>query len=469
MVAEANGDVVMFLKELDEKRKQLDEQIHKFIAQKEREFQRYEQEMRKKYLISQANDSSQAGPVVALNPTVAQAVPDHVSEPPRLSTQSSAIVEDNHESVRSKIDRKSANSGLEDIRPSYEREKDFMGLFTPSFLPLLDGKPELNRSPSAPVLTDASQADLLPPDRQQLQRANTEPLLNASGNVRPGSGQRTPSSGSEGLVSALKSSAERKTPKPMRVRIKLGDDQPTVRPADDVSAEEEHAPVRQAEAMHHSRKQDDPDRFKPVQEPKLQQVPVDVFPNNRNLSSLTQGLASRPSDPLMIATTDRRPLDKVDDLGDLASPFPLDEEVSEAQAPESDDWEVDFQEDIGKVPQSESLDHSMNSLDDTMSPVRSPPKPDILGGFGTPILKIRSSSSSSGQPILPGFSRPTVRDDPKFDLALEEIENTQDSTQSSSFYDSFARPSLSKNTMTGSLGESYMQRNAEEMMRRKRS
>ncbi|KAG9627471.1 hypothetical protein KCU64_g18282, partial [Aureobasidium melanogenum] len=83
-----------------------------------------------------------------------------------------------------------------------------------------------------------------------------------------------------------------------------------------------------------------------------------------------------------------------------------------------------------------------------------------------PIASFGTSSSSSAQPISPGFSRPSVREDPQlpFDDQVPEELPAQ-----GSLYGSFSRPSYSKQQTSGSLGESFMQRNAEKLMRRRQS
>lgn len=472
IVAEANGDVASFVQELELKRKQLDEQIHKFIAAKEREYKRFEQEIRRQYQTASLHRSSQDD----LQTDMAPQISDHQDSMPSFSASSEGPEAERHDdqgNVRTRIDRKSANSGLEDVRPSCEREKDFMGLFTPVYLPLLDGKPDLGRSPSAPNLTDSRGIDDLQTDRQPLQRAHTEPLLDGEGRIRPRQNSRTPSSCSDGLVSALKSSSGRK-PKPMRVMLQLADDLPAVHPNDDLPTEREYAPVRQAEAMHHSKSgRPKPEDDSPLQSPALSPITADKDPNEvptqKVRSSLTQGLAIRPSISLAPPMSRAHSRNTSDDFDDLASPFPLDEEAHETQPLPEPDWEVDFQENIEEAPAERSPISISRS--DTEQASSSPLSSGMSrGSLGAPTLKIRSSSSSSTQPISPGFSRPSVQEDPKFEFFMDQTEQVENLDVQGSLYDTFSRPSLTgRGTMTGSLGESYMQRNAEAMMRRKRS
>lgn len=487
LVAEADGDVEAFVEELEQKRKQLDEQIHRFIAQKEREYKRYEQELRKKYQTGPQRRISQEheGPSKETRATI-----DHASRLPgfeqnKVFDDDTDMIED-LENVRSRIDRKTAISGLEDVRPSYEREKELMGLFTPSFLPMLDGKPELGRSPSAPALVDGHRSETMQHERQSLQRSHTEPAMHSHDkNHRAGLGPRTPSSGSDGgknLVSALKTSGARRQLKQLSVRIKLGDEDEeiTVRPNEEPITEKEYAPVRQAEAMHHS-KQEEPERshsdsdlspssaFGPfsTDAPGTRALGVSS-PLSQLSSGLTQGLAMRSSQPPPPTLSYANPISSnTDDLGDLTSPFPLDEETEDTQRSGSD-WEVDFQEDIGEEA-SETGNARSPELHNTGSSFRSPtllsPDAVLAGSLTVPMSKILSSSSSSSQPISPGFSRPSVREDPKLDF---EIDTVDDIVGQGSLYDAFVRPSFSRNATSSSLGESFMARNAEEIMRRRR-
>ncbi|KAH0021898.1 hypothetical protein KCU96_g15707, partial [Aureobasidium melanogenum] len=208
VVAEAQGDVDGFVKELDQKRRQLDDQIHKFIAQKEREFKLYERELRTRY---------RTQPPPAIKP------PGNAS-PTTTPTDQPANAADNNQETRGTNEK------------SHERESELLGLFTPAYLPLLENRPSgPGRSPSAPALSDAADSTTISPDRQTLQRANTDPAgANKSLSSRRGLGPRTPSSGSDqgrSLVSALKSpSAGPRLSNKKRVSLIVGDE--VVAPSD---------------------------------------------------------------------------------------------------------------------------------------------------------------------------------------------------------------------------------------------
>lgn len=474
LVAEAKGDVVSFVQELEQKRKQLDEQIHRFMAAKEREYKRFEQEIRRQYQAATPSDPTPAVPQES-SPSPTSNRPSSRGGTLATSVAGQLQVDESRTNLRSQIDRRSANSGLEDVRPSSEREKDFMGLFTPAFLPLLDSnKLEIERSPSAPDLSDHNAAEVSQPRPDLVQRANTDPLVGSDSSARPGNGQRSQSCSSDGLVSALKSSSGRK-PKPMRVMLQLADDMPAVHPNDDLPIEREYAPVRQAEAMHHSksgrpRVEDE----SPLQSPKSPMdtnnaLLVNIPPVKQMSSGLSQGLGIKPSTPLSPPVSRAHSRDNpTNNFDDVASPFPLDEETNGAQESLEPDWEIDFQENVEEAP----MKHSAPPMTIPEISVASTPPAEVTGGQGVPMLKIRSSSSSSIQPISPGFSRPSVQEDPKFyfDTRSPETEQVEDVMAHGSFYDSSSRPSLpGRAPMVGSLGESYMQRNAEEMMRRRRS
>ncbi|KAG9911413.1 hypothetical protein KCU81_g9760, partial [Aureobasidium melanogenum] len=157
-----------FVKELDQIRRQLDDQIHKFIAQNER--------------------------VEALRARVAHT----------LSRPTRALHTDLWESLAhyppadqpsGASDTKRDAQGTND--KSHECESELLDLFTPVYLPLLESRPlGPSRSPFAPALGDTDDSSTIVDDRQALQRANTDPADdNESLSYRRGLGPRAPSSG----------------------------------------------------------------------------------------------------------------------------------------------------------------------------------------------------------------------------------------------------------------------------------
>ncbi|KAI4850023.1 hypothetical protein E4T44_02986 [Aureobasidium sp. EXF-8845] len=118
--------------------------------------------------------------------------------------------------------------------------------------------------------------------------------------------------------------------------------------------------------------------------------------------------------------------------------------------------------------QIEDIDADIDSGLDSTSPA-SPTDRDVSPASNPPSLNVPiasfvTSSSSSAQPISPGFLRPCVRENSQSDLGGETLE---DSPAPVSLYGSFSRPSYNKQQTSGDLGESFMQRNAEKLMRRR--
>lgn len=466
VVAEAQGDVDSFVRELDQKRRQLDDQIHKFIAQKEREFKLYERELRTRYR----------------TPSTPSTPPLHTSasgnEPP-----SPLAVDKPGDTAVAKDDANHGNI------PVHERESELLGLFTPAYLPLLDGRPPApGRSPSAPPLIDTNASATIGPDRQSLQRANTDPVGDPSVKSlsRLALGPRTPSSGSDpgkNLVSALKSpSAGPRLSKQKRVSLIVGDE--VVAPSDNVFSDmgkdserqpEDHSdhvvkanvhsvqPEKHGQPLPKSSSSSSSFSSSSSSSDATEPAGLQSAANTKQPGGLSLGFATAAREPSSLKESLRTPSDPQGDI-ELSSPFSMDEEfgsTSPSQTFTTQIEDIDADVDSGLDSESTLRAASPASPDDKhMSPVSRSP------GLEVPISRIRSSSSASAQPISPGFSRPSVREDPQ--LAFADQAPVETPAQGS-FYDSFTRPSYSKQQTSGSLGESFMQRNAEEMMRRRQS
>lgn len=450
VVAGAQGDVDGFLKELDQKRRQLDDQIHKFIAQKEREFKLHERELRTRYR----------------TPT-APSTQSPASASPSTSTGPPADTADSGQDAQATKEK------------GHERESELLGLFTPAYLPLLESRPPgLDRSPSAPVLSDPASSTPILPDRQALQRANTDPAGDSnSPSYRRALGPRTPSSGSEqgrNLVSVLKSpSAGPRLSNKKRVSLIVGD--AVVAPSDNIFSSAQKASDQgpdtdlaaehiEVQAPTQSTPPETPEPI-PPRSPSLDTIESSVpqsFKNEPQLGGLSLGFASTPRGPRM--TNDPSPT-KINPSGDLelASPFSMDEEFDDMRSSDMYTTQIeDIDADLDSGLESESTLRAASPAspsDRDISPITDPPRLNIpIGSFGT-------SSSSSAQPISPGFSRPSVREDPQLDLG----ETPEELPAPGSLYGSFSRPSYSKQQSSGGLGESFMQRNAEKLMRRRQS
>jgi len=447
VVAGAQGDVDGFIKELDQKRRQLDDQIHKFIAQKEREFKLHERELRTRYRSPTAPSTQSPGDA---SPTVPADPPAHAAD-------------SNQDAQASK-------------EKDHERESELLGLFTPAYLPLLESRPPgLDRSPSAPVLSDPATSTPILPDRQTLQRANTDPAGdNKSPSYRRALGPRTPSSGSDqgrSLVSALKSpSAGPRLSNKKRVSLIVGD--AVVAPSDNIfssAARPSDQPLDTDLAAEHIEFQvpvqptpAETLETVPQRSPSLDRVESSVpqsIETGLQPGGLSLGFASATRGPGL--TNDSSP-SKINPGGDLelASPFSMDEEFESSEMYTTQIEDIDADLDSGLDSESTLRAASPASPSDRdISPITDAPSLNIpIGSFGT-------SSSSSAQPISPGFSRPSVREDPQLDLS----ETPEELPTHGSLYGSFSRPSYSKQQSSGGLGESFMQRNAEKLMRRRQS
>lgn len=471
VVAEAKGDVHTFMDELEQKRRQLDEQIHKYIAQKEREYKLYERELRTKYRSPGTATEDATGlhePHKASQGT-AQRDPMGRTDWPR-----GAVAEDaDQESRNVNAGRSVVKPDLAEARSSSEREKELLGLFTPAFLPLLDSKsPELNRSPSAPLLREISDTNALEPDRNALHRASTEPLLEAGvpkRSERLGLTQRTPSSGSDPgrpLVSALKSSnTNPNLPKRKRVSIKLdvGAGVEVVHPSDSVPAMGNYTSMHHSEGVHRQATIQQTAEAEPPSKPVSVQVSRPI-PEPKQ-SGLRLGLMSQPDRATHIPASSEA-LNEEPNVS--ASPFAMDEEMingwnTERRPKESeeDDLELDLSPEPSPPSRFPELSPTLTGSPDS----KPAPSSEPFGQTEAPFGSFRSPSSSFTQPTSPGFSRPSVTQDPEFPFPAERSVETP---SKNSFYGSFTRPTAARQ-VSSSLGESYMQRNAAKMMQRRKS
>ena len=450
VVAGAQGDVDGFLKELDQKRRQLDDQIHKFIAQKEREFKLHERELRTRYRTPTTPSIQSSGNA---SPSTPPAVPPADAD------------ETNQDVPATKA-------------KTHERETELLGLFTPAYLPLLESRPPgLDRSPSAPGLSDPADSTPLLPDRHALQRANTDPAGdNNSPSYRRALGPRTPSSGSDqgrSLVSALKSpSAGPRLSNKKRVSLIVGD--AVVAPSDNISSgadkdsdqrpdtdlNVEHIEFQDSAQPSQAETRDDPPRSSSLET--IESSDPQSPENEARPGGLSLGFASATRSPSVSHEPLQTNINPDGDL-ELASPFSMDEEFDDVRSSEMYTSQIeDIDADIDSGLESESTLRASSPAspsDRDISPITDAPSLNI------PIASFGSSSSSSAQPISPGFSRPSVREDPQLDLA----ETPEELPAPGSLYGSFSRPSYSKQQSSGSLGESFMQRNAEKLMRRRQS
>lgn len=482
-----------YLDKLEEKRKQLDESIHKYIAAKEREYKSFQKELKQQHKLSQGQNGSQDVVRQRASPNETREVEQSTQlDGQRISAADALLlngerqeapdrIAENRESSPN-VQDKSAIAGLQDGRASAEREKDFLGLFTPDYLTALDAKdgpPPLQRSTSAPYIPTRQEAE---PVTTSFSRANSDSSAQAKPK-RPSHlafVERTSSSGSSAdgkLASAMRSPTQR--PKQKRVSLAVGNS--IVAPSDSVPSALSHNTTSS-----HSRKRSSmPERDfplsvkRPVPVDELSESTVEQSPANPDLAVQVNATTPDASEPVLLPTAaiqqnlTRSPrstpkqsvqLDPDGDLFDLhdededAMPSPVDSEDSDNVL----ETENDVSGRIERADPPLTIPTSSGEVryDPANGLIPEPKNED--DDSAVPYLAFGSSSAVA--PTKPGFRRPSVIDDPvyvgaNYDAAEEEaVENEV-------YGSSYNRPNTKNSFTPGSLGESYMARHAEEMMK----
>ncbi|KAK5149234.1 hypothetical protein LTR04_007302 [Oleoguttula sp. CCFEE 6159] len=138
---------------LEQKRRQLDEQIHRYRAQKDKEYRLFERQLRSKHRARKEGTSSST-----------------ISGPEEATG--------GYFSHRADEDNGNPDDVGDDVSSAHDREKEFLGVFTQNFLPLLDDfRGTRSGTQSAPMLSPniPKKDDICKPERSMLQRANTGP------------------------------------------------------------------------------------------------------------------------------------------------------------------------------------------------------------------------------------------------------------------------------------------------------
>jgi len=517
-----------YLEVLEQKRKQLDESIHKYIAAKERDYKQYEKDLRQQAKASGASpalaaqlDGPTPGSVSQSKRRTSEAAQDALSSSPLLLGQQSSAV---NALLASGLRRETPgpltrdDNGMQslsavgpiDRRTATEREKDFIGLFTPPFLPAIDDKGvrQRERTESAPAAVELSSSrDGVAATRESLPKTESDSAIQAQAKrpVHLQIARRTSSSGSSAdgkLTSAMKSPKGALGAKPKKKRVSLAVGDSIVAPSDD-------APLLHSNTStpSHSRSRSPVQERKPV----VATVPatsIADFVRNPPITSIqrveeimngTSAIATgmnkdssaAPHTTAALASavdtmsTQRSP-SKIDADGDL---FDL-EEDSDLPPPmvESDDFDSAIEgeddvrsgvagrvEDLADRPERGAVSVNGNGpkpgehYDSEAGLIPEPtdaPAPASNGDDDHAVhLEYGPNSSSSSQhPTSSGFRRPSVISDPVFkgsDYANAEAKAADDETYGSSY----SRPPTKGSFTGGSLGESYMAKHAEDMMR----
>ncbi|KAK5699241.1 hypothetical protein LTR17_023408 [Elasticomyces elasticus] len=503
-----------YLDALEQKRKQLDESIHKYIASKEREYKNYEKELRQ-----QAKNAAGAAGCATTPAQPSGSVNGNgsltsmkrrtssestVSTSPFLAPQQHSAVDTllasgvRRQPVNQAIDEgggaeRPGTANLKDRRPSAEREKEFVGLFTPPYLPLIDHKDDrtLKRTESAPSAVETSSRATDADESASLPKADSETAMYAKYKrpVHLQLAKRTSSSGSSAdgkLASAMKSPQQSlQRPKRKRVSLAVGDS--IVAPSDNVPVTMKHSSTPS-----HSRTRS-PENEVPVSQAgptaslDFAKQPHNIIAEQSALAGLAasnlSGASATSEASKNASPTSRTSIDPDGDLFDL-------EEESEGIAQTASDFDSAIESDEDAMPGiTGRIDASDEPVERHDLPLQSP-RVQISGTTGydpeAGLLPVSTadtqadeekavhlefgpsssgfSSSSSRQPTSPGFRRPTVESDPVF-RGPDYFQEGKKAAEEEIYGSSFSRPPTKGSFTGGSLGESFMLKHAEEMMR----
>lgn len=487
-----------YLESLEQKRKQLDDSIHKYIASKEREYKQFEHDLRQQTKGSggQGSQDVQQANGVGKRRTSSESTQDAPYTTPQLARMNpvDALLSaglrrdfDSSQAIALDDDSRPASAGTTDRGAVVEREKDFVGVFTPDFLPALDNK-ETRPSPrertsSAPAIVESPQdeKDVVP----DLPRAHSDTAVQAK-TKRPAHleqlAQRTSSSGSSAdgkLASAMKSPTHLPNARPKRKRVSLAVGDSIVAPSDSV-------PV--SLSMHttpsHSRtRSPGPERERtPLIEemslPEIDESAETATATAQRVEDVMNGNPGTPATALRteadVATTQptgnpvvrQAPAAaKIDPDGDL---FDLEESDSPAHLESTEESEDGESGVVGRIARAQREEQAVDL--DPDEHYEYDPEAGLIQEADSGVEDVNDveshagSATASQHPMNPGFRRPSVSSDPVFrgsDYNAVEQKAVEEEVYGSSY-----SPPPTKGSFTGgSLGESYMARHAQEMER----
>ncbi|KAK6438635.1 hypothetical protein LTR95_005158 [Oleoguttula sp. CCFEE 5521] len=236
------------LETLEQKRRQLDDSIHRYIAAKEREYKQLENDLKSQQRAQASEDVSSRGARAQGvadtegNAESANRATNHVS-----TSSSSTRHPQSQPTDRATNTPPSAQPLMppDGSTPRPHREEDFVGVFTPPFLSALASKStaisgSLERTTSEPSVPTQSPDKETHPPPSPIARASSDTVIHAAqaSPKRPAHlhlSNRTSSSGSSidgRLISAMKSPKEQIRVKQKRVSLAVGND--IVAPSDNV-------------------------------------------------------------------------------------------------------------------------------------------------------------------------------------------------------------------------------------------
>lgn len=393
-------------------------------------------------------------------------------------------------------------AGLKDRRASLERDQDFAGLFTPSYLSALGNRDsrKITRTSSDPLAGQSAGTEEASIESGSVPRVNSDGVMQAKPK-RPSHlalVQRTSSSGSSAdgkLASAMKSSASSSSqqlaqPKRKRVSLAVGDT--IVAPSDSVplslshNSSSSHSRIRSlAPEREFPVTMKEPDKPREERRGSIEEalmVAEDVALANAIGAEKDQSpepLAAATDSPVPSGLSSPKPgsSTRLDPDGDL---FGLEEEEEDAQNPSKSTFTPDEELDDIRDSAIESDDEVAGRIDEEgkkeyveteSDATRYDPTTGLIpepadgADSAVPYLAFgRGSAVASQQPTQPGFRRPSVVNDPIYRGSnYRNVE--RDAVKNEIYGSSFNRPSSKSSFTAGSLGESYMAQHAEGMAR----
>ncbi|KAK6438602.1 hypothetical protein LTR95_005191 [Oleoguttula sp. CCFEE 5521] len=464
------------LETLEQKRRQLDDSIHRYIAAKEREYKQLENDLKSQQKAQVLEDGSNGR-------SRAQGVVDKEGDAEATSNATS------HLTGRAPNTPPSAHLLVPpDGKPHERREEDFVGVFTPPFLSALASKStaisgSLERTTSDPSVPTQSPNKESHHPASPITRALSDTVIHAAqaSPKRPAHlhlSNRTSSSGSSvdaRLISAMKSPKEQIRVKQKRVSLAVGND--IVAPSDNLPV-----PLSNSATPSHSRA-------------RATVGGRTVLTGSGGAAAVT---ASSDLQKMVVASPETMPSLLANGLTtspEQASQKTHAPEISQANGVKDDIGEFWHLEEPDSHPQEEDLDlepSDSEPLDDSEPPSGVPasryaiPSPsshphaaytptnpdpdadpsldhkDISSPFSLPSSLPPSTPLSAAAPISPGFRCPGVAQDPKhkggnYPVAAKEAEERGVYGSSYMGYGS-SRGGAGGSFGGGSLGESYMER-----------
>nr|OQO29230.1 hypothetical protein B0A51_07775 [Rachicladosporium sp. CCFEE 5018] len=481
------------LETLEQKRRQLDDSIHRYIAAKEREYKQLENDLKTQQRAQASEDVSNRG-------ARAQSAVDregHAEGVSNATSHVSATPSTTRHPQSQPTDRAtntppSAHSLVppDGSTPRPHREEDFVGVFTPPFLSALASKTtvlsaSLERTTSDPSVPTQSPNKETHPPASPITRALSDTIIHApqASPKRPAHlhlSNRTSSSGSSvdgRLISAMKSPKEQIRVKQKRVSLAVGND--IVAPSDNVPV-----PLSNSATPSHSRARatvggrsvltGNGGAAAVTASSDLQKMVVaspDAAPSLLASSSIAD---PAPTDQQASAPRPAQPNGVKDDIGEfwhLEEPdahlheedldldldlSPSDHEVLDEEPPN------DFPAGRYAIPSPSSRQSNLEPAPTTSTDLSAEPDPfDTSSPFSLPSSLPPSTPLSASAPLSPGFRRPGAVQDPlytgkNYPGAAKEAEER--GVYGSSYIGYGSSKGAGGSFGGGSLGESYMER-----------